>query len=97
VRLGEIAPLAERFVIPAGDVIDDPPPAVAKVDISKSDASSTLSFVTKAGVLAKAILRHSPLAVEIHANGQHVQTLNARNFLNFERYRKPDTHRQGWQ
>jgi len=92
-RLGEIAPLHERFVIPAGDVIDDPAPAVAKVDISKSDASSVLSFVTKAGVAAKAILRHSPLAVEIHANGQHVQTLNARNFLNFERYRKLDTHR----
>lgn len=92
-RLGEIKALHTRFEIPAGDVINEPPPSVAKVEFSKSASSTTMSFKTTAGVRVEAVLRHSPLAVEVHANGVHVQTLNARNFLNFERYRASGEYR----
>jgi alpha 1,3-glucosidase len=93
-RLGEIDPVARRHEIPAGDVIDEPPPPVAKAaSVSPASAGTLLSFTTTAGIKVEALIRHAPLAVEVRANGVHVQTLNARNFLNFERYRKPQEYR----
>jgi alpha 1,3-glucosidase len=92
-RLDEIDPVFKRHVIPAGDFINDPPPPVAKVTFSDASTSTTLSFTTTAGVKVDAVLKHSPLQIQVLANGQHVQTLNSRNFLNFERYRKPKEYR----
>lgn len=92
-RLGEISPVSKRFEIPAGDVIDDPPPSTAAVVFGKDAAGTLLTFTTDANVKVDALLRHSPLAVEVRANGRLVQTLNSRNFLNFERYRQPKEYR----
>jgi len=91
-RLGEINGQFTRHEIPAGDVINDPPPPTAKVHFDQNEAGTLMSFLSKTGVQVQALLRHSPLAVEIRANGRHVQTLNARNFLNFERHRKPQEY-----
>merc|ERR1719502_2645503 len=45
-RLGEINPVAVRHEIPAGDVINDPPPPVAKVSFSPDAAGTLLTFTT---------------------------------------------------
>jgi alpha 1,3-glucosidase len=88
-RLNEIDGIHQRHVIPAGDVINDPPPPVAKASFDQASTGTVLSFTTNAGVKVEALVKHAPLTIEVRANGQHVQTLNSRNFLNFERYRKP--------
>lgn len=90
VRLGEINPLYPRHEIPAGDVINDPPPASAQVSV---DADTKFSFTSASGIPVQVELKTSPLAVEVSSNGRLVQRLNARNFLNFERYRKPKEYR----
>jgi alpha 1,3-glucosidase len=92
-RLEEIDAVFKRHVIPAGDFINDPPPAAAKATFSESSTSTTLSFTTSAGVKVDAVLKLAPLQIQVLANGQLVQTVNSRNFLNFERYRKPQEYR----
>jgi len=89
-RLGELGSVYPRHVIPAGDVVTDPPPAAA-ADIKVADdaAATTLSFTSASGTAIKAILQHSPVSLEVSADGRVIQKLNARNYLNFERYRKP--------
>eukprot|EP00418_Pyrodinium_bahamense_P085599 CAMPEP_0179059488 /NCGR_PEP_ID=MMETSP0796-20121207/25378_1 /TAXON_ID=73915 /ORGANISM="Pyrodinium bahamense, Strain pbaha01" /LENGTH=1004 /DNA_ID=CAMNT_0020756245 /DNA_START=1 /DNA_END=3015 /DNA_ORIENTATION=- len=88
-RLTEIAPVHPRHEIPPGDVVTDPPPAEAAVKVEESPSATVFSFTSAAGTAIKAELKHSPLALDVTANGQLVQRLNARNFLNFERYRRP--------
>mmetsp|Transcript_15366 Transcript_15366/g.33773 ORF Transcript_15366/g.33773 Transcript_15366/m.33773 type:complete len:1019 (-) Transcript_15366:265-3321(-) len=89
-RLGEIDPVHKRHEIPVGDAIADPPPVGSeKVDWMELPEASVLSFETEAGAKVKVEIRHSPLAMAVAVNGQIVQRLNSRNFLTFERYRKP--------
>ncbi|CAE8700193.1 unnamed protein product, partial [Polarella glacialis] len=88
-RVNEIDPLHRRHEIPAGDVVAEPPPAAAQAKATEQQGQTVFEFQTSTGSLVKAVLRHSPLALEVHADGKLLQRLNARNFLNFERYRKP--------
>lgn len=87
-RLGEIDPVHPRHEIPPGDAVSDPPPEEASVTESATSASTVFTFTSKDGAAMKAELKYSPLALDVSANGHVVQRLNARNFLNFERYRK---------
>lgn len=93
VRLNEIDPLHTRHEIPAGDVVTDPPPATAQVSPADASGKSIFTFKTSAGAEVKATLQHSPLALEVSVDGQVLQRLNARNFLNFERYRNSKEER----
>jgi len=87
-RLNEIDPVHPRHVIPAGDVVTDPPPKAAATKVEQGAAATVFSFTSTAGANIKAELKHSPVGLDVYANGQLVQSLNAKNFLNFERYRK---------
>mmetsp|Transcript_118101 Transcript_118101/g.220808 ORF Transcript_118101/g.220808 Transcript_118101/m.220808 type:complete len:1022 (+) Transcript_118101:138-3203(+) len=89
-RLGEIDPVFPRHEIPHGDVIHETLPASAEV---KVEGDSIFTFTTTAGAAVKVELKTSPLALDMSINGQLVQRLNARNFLNYERYRKPKAYR----
>jgi len=87
-RLNEIEPVHPRHEIPPGDVVNDPPPQEAAVAEAAGAGSSVFAFTSDAGIKIEAELKYSPLALDVKANGHVVQRLNARNFLNFERYRK---------
>lgn len=91
-RLSEIDPLHTRYVIPAGDCISDPAPAPAEVEVSEEAGATVFNFMG-AGVPVQAKLFHIPVGLTVSVEGRVVQTLNARNFLNFERYRKPKESR----
>lgn len=88
-RINEIEPLHKRHEIPPGDVVSDPPPAAAQVSPTDEAGKTIFKFDTADGTKAEAILHHSPLALEVSIGGKILQRLNARNMLNFERYRKP--------
>lgn len=89
-RLSEIDPLYKRHEIPPGDVLNDPLPASAEVEV---DGDSTFTFKTSSGTPVKVVLKSSPLMMHVWTNGRLVQSVNARNFLNYERYRKPKAYR----
>jgi alpha 1,3-glucosidase len=86
-RLNEVESQAVRHVIPAGDVVTDPPPKGAKVTESRSPQGTSFTFKTDAGATVKATLKHVPLGLEVMVDDVLVQRVNARNLLNFERYR----------
>eukprot|EP00931_Biecheleriopsis_adriatica_P116841 TRINITY_DN92428_c0_g1_i1.p1 TRINITY_DN92428_c0_g1~~TRINITY_DN92428_c0_g1_i1.p1 ORF type:complete len:1051 (-),score=245.11 TRINITY_DN92428_c0_g1_i1:44-2815(-) len=89
-RLNEIDPLHKRHEIPAGDVVADPPPKSSQVSAADETDKTVIKFKTRAGAEVKAILQHAPVALEVAVDGQVVQRVNARNLLNFERYRKAE-------
>jgi len=89
-RVNEIEPLQPRHVIPAGDVVVEPPPqAASDVKIGDEPGATVFTFKSSAGSTIVAKLKHSPLGLEVAADGRVLQTVNARNYFNFERYRKP--------
>jgi len=88
-RLNEISPQQVRHVIPAGDVVTEPPPAGAPGAVVSQEAGATVfSFKSTAGAEIKVELKHSPVSLVVSADGRVLQRLNGRNYLNFERYRK---------
>lgn len=88
-RINEVNAVNVRHIIPAGDVVTDPPPAGAAATMTEVDGATVLSFESAAGADIKAELKHSPVSLTLSADGRVLQRLNARNFLNFERYRLP--------
>eukprot|EP00927_Polykrikos_kofoidii_P008057 TRINITY_DN13338_c0_g1_i1.p1 TRINITY_DN13338_c0_g1~~TRINITY_DN13338_c0_g1_i1.p1 ORF type:complete len:1024 (-),score=135.47 TRINITY_DN13338_c0_g1_i1:338-3409(-) len=88
-RLDEIDPEHPRYVIPAGDVINDPPPANAQgIKVSQTEDSSTFTF--KTGNVVTVVLSHKPISLNVFVDGFHLQSVNARNLLSFERYRSSE-------
>lgn len=87
-RLGEIDPLQTRHEIPAGDVIEGAPKH-AELNLQVMGRLTSMSFQLPTGHACKVVMHHSPFVVEVWTAGVLVQRLNARNYLNFERYRKP--------
>jgi len=87
-RLTEADPVFPRHVIPAGDAVAETPPAAADTSMEKLDGKTLFTFKTTSGVAVRAELRHSPLRLDVFAGGVLLQRLNARNSLNFERYRQ---------
>mmetsp|Transcript_85066 Transcript_85066/g.259866 ORF Transcript_85066/g.259866 Transcript_85066/m.259866 type:complete len:1015 (-) Transcript_85066:280-3324(-) len=88
-RLNEIQSIHPRHVIPPGDVVEDPPPQAApQATAADGPGETVIAFTSKAGAAVRAVLKHSPVALEVSVNGKLIQRLNGRNFLNFERYRK---------
>lgn len=88
-RLNEIDPLHKRHEIPAGDVVVDPPPKAAEVSVADQQGKTVFSFKTADGAVVEASLSHSPSSLAVSVNGRVLQKLNSKNFLNFERYRRP--------
>mmetsp|Transcript_10527 Transcript_10527/g.27890 ORF Transcript_10527/g.27890 Transcript_10527/m.27890 type:complete len:1009 (+) Transcript_10527:124-3150(+) len=91
-RLGEIDPLHVRHEIPPGDAVAEPPPEAAQMHVETSDAITKIKFQTTSAMV-NVLMKHSPLAIDVEVNGRVLQRLNARNFFNFERYRKPKAFR----
>ncbi|CAJ1411005.1 unnamed protein product [Effrenium voratum] len=89
IRLNEIEPLHTRHEIPAGDVVTEPPPKAAQVSTAEETGKTVFKFAAPDGTEVQASLHHAPLGLEVAVGGQVLQRLNARNLLNFERYRKP--------
>lgn len=89
IRLNEIEPLHKRHEIPPGDVVSEPPPAAAQVGVTEGAGATVFKFETAEKVQVEASLQHAPLGLEVSVGGKVLQRLNARNLLNFERYRKP--------
>jgi len=89
-RLSEVDPVFPRHEIPPGDAVADPSPPEAEVQVSTDAGATVFTFTTTTGANVVAKLRHVPLTLEVSVNGRLVQRLNGRNYLNYERYRKPN-------
>mmetsp|Transcript_70275 Transcript_70275/g.153116 ORF Transcript_70275/g.153116 Transcript_70275/m.153116 type:complete len:1025 (-) Transcript_70275:100-3174(-) len=87
-RVNEVSPVHPRHVIPAGDVVVDPAPGAAAARITSDEKTTIITFESDAGSKVKVELLHSPISMSVAVDGRVVQRLNARNYLNFERYRK---------
>lgn len=93
-KLNEIDPLHQRYELPAGDVVVEPKPTQSqKVDVTDDGARTKIKFTAANSAVIEMTLQHSPLKIESRVNGELVQMLNSRNFMNFERYRKSGEQR----
>eukprot|EP00928_Gymnodinium_smaydae_P005920 TRINITY_DN12051_c0_g2_i1.p1 TRINITY_DN12051_c0_g2~~TRINITY_DN12051_c0_g2_i1.p1 ORF type:complete len:1044 (-),score=239.32 TRINITY_DN12051_c0_g2_i1:202-3246(-) len=93
-RLKERNALHPRYELVKGDVVVEPEPAPA-AGLSAETRSNgvAISFQTSSGSKCTAFLQWESLKLTVSVGDRVLQTLNARNFLNFERYRAPKAYR----
>lgn len=89
VKLNEIEPLYPRYEPPPGDVLVEPPPKAADLSLEEHPGELKIAFATNKAAKVDVTLKYAPFALEVAVGGRVLQRVNARNLLNFERYRQP--------